>query len=333
MSLTIVIVNWNGGELLLRCLRSIRASQTSLGVKVIVVDNDSHDGSREAAQREFPEFHLFNSGSNLGFGRANNLARPLVDTPLVLFLNPDTELRPDTLEKAVRCLLDHPDVGALGCKMVYPDGTVQEQGFQWFPSPGTILLEALLGTPAIRRWFRAWLPVINPEENAYVRKLYGGFVLGRKDVIDRAEWFDNRYFMYAEDVDLSRTITDLGWKLFYSAEMEIVHVAGGASQKAPGGFSVLMKSESVNRLIHKYQGRSAATRHRAVVLLGALLKLGVALLLFPAMRLGGAGSAQRVAQGIPKQRNLLCWALGIRQPQVGTSAPRHVVSAVAPTEP
>jgi len=76
MDLTIVIVNWNGGELLCRCLRSIRASRQPFAVRVIVVDNNSHDGSGEQAQREFPEFHIFNSGANLGFGRANNLVRP-----------------------------------------------------------------------------------------------------------------------------------------------------------------------------------------------------------------------------------------------------------------
>ena len=144
--LTVVIVNWNSGELLLRCLRSIRASRTCFAVKVIVVDNDSSDGSREAAQRLFPEFHIFNSGANLGFGRANNLARPLTDTPLVLFLNPDTELKPDTLERCASCLREHPEVGALACKMLYPDGTVQQQGIQWHLTPWRAFVELMLVT-------------------------------------------------------------------------------------------------------------------------------------------------------------------------------------------
>src|SRR5688572_19062334 len=126
MDLTIVIVNWNGAQLLMRCLASIRACSSAGAVAVIVVDNDSTDGSRQMAAEMFPEFRIVNSGGNLGFGRANNLARTLVDTPLVLFLNPDTELMAGGLERAVQCLHQHADIGALGCRMLQPGGKVQQ---------------------------------------------------------------------------------------------------------------------------------------------------------------------------------------------------------------
>jgi GT2 family glycosyltransferase len=318
MDLTIVIVNWNGGELLHRCLASIRASRQSFPVRVIVVDNDSSDGSREAAAAEFPEFKVVNSGGNLGFGRANNLARPLVDTPLVLFLNPDTELRVDTLEKCVACLRARPDVGALGCKMVYPDGRVQEQGLQWLPTPWTILLEMLLASRSSRRWFRRWLPFVDPLQSAYLSKLYGGFILAPKDVLDRAGWFDDRYFMYAEDVDLSRTITGLGLKLYYCAEAEIIHVAGGTSAKAPGGFSILMKSRSVNQYLRKYHGGMGAFLHRVVVCVGALFRQFLLLLLWLPGRLRGAEAARAWGHSWFKQRLLLLWALGLKKPVIAT---------------
>lgn len=274
-SLTIVIVNWNGGEKLLRCLRSIRESRTTFPVKVIVVDNDSRDGSRERAAAEFPEFRVLNSGANLGFGRGNNFARPWVDTPLVLFLNPDTELFPDTLEKAVASLLSRPRVGMLGCQMRYPDGTIQELGLQWFPTPGRVFLE-LVAPGLLRRGpFSRWVPRHDPRRSGPVEKLYGGFLLIRKPVLDAAGWFDERYFMYAEDVDLSRTVRALGWELYYDADCSIIHACGAASQKAPGGFSVLMKQRSVNQLIEKYQGPGAARRHRRTVALAAGIRLAV----------------------------------------------------------
>jgi len=98
-----------------------------------------------------------------------------------------------------------------------------------------------------------------------VCKLYGGFLLARRDVLDRSGWYDERYFMYAEDADLSRTIQGLGWKLYYTAETEVIHVCGASTDKAPGGFSVVMKHESICRLMQKYHGTSGAWRYRLAV--------------------------------------------------------------------
>lgn len=318
--LSIIIVNWNGGDMILRCLESIRKTRNSFAVHVIMIDNNSSDGSREAAQKAFPEFTIINSGSNLGFGRANNLARTMVTTPLVLFLNPDTELFENSLEASVQCLMDHPDVGALGCKMRYPDGTIQEQGLQWFPTPLTILAEMTFA-PLLRKTpLAGMLPRFDPLRSCYARKLYGGFVLARREVLDKAGWFDDRYFMYAEDVDLSRTVLDLGWKLYYTADAEIIHVAGGTSAKAPSGFAILMKSESINKLIRKYQGGVAALCHRIVLLLAALLRM---LALIPArLLLLGSSSQERLAAwkgSLFKVQLIILWALGLRKAVVATS--------------
>ncbi len=325
-AVTIVIVNWNGGDLLLRCLASVRSIQIPFPVKVIVVDNNSVDGSRERAQREFPEFTMINSGANLGFGRGNNQARQLVDTPLVLFLNSDTELRPDALQRVVECLERHPDVGALGCKMVYPDGTVQEQGLQWFPSPATVFLELLLPEGLRRGWVQRWLPRVNPLKSGEVRKLYGGFILVRREVLDRAGWFDERYFMYAEDVDLSRTIRELGWKLYYCAEAEIVHVCGGSNERAPSGFSILMKQSSINQLMQKYHGPFWAVMHRVSVVIAAGIRLVMLAVMWPCLRLFGRRLASwRLAWW--KSLLLLEWAWGLKNASIPGQSNAETLSA------
>lgn len=313
--LTIIIVNWNGGEKLLRCLRSIRASQTSFPVKVIVVDNDSRDGSREQAASEFSEFQVINTGTNLGFGRGNNFARRWVDTPLVLFLNPDTELFPDTLQKAVDSLLSRPQVGMLGCQMRDPDGAVQALGLQWFPTPLRVLVEMLIPEASRRSWLCRWLPVHDPKMSGVVPKLYGGFLLVRKPVLDAAGWFDERYFMYAEDVDLSRTVRDLGWQLYHEADCFIVHVCGGCSEYAPSDFSLLMKQHSLNLLIAKYQGRFAAWRHRVVVGLTAALWLAVVAVV-KTRNLSDHAWVAQLEKKRNKSRLLLLWALGWRKEQI-----------------
>lgn len=315
--LAIVIVNWNGGSLLIRCLNSIRISRCSATLDVIVVDNHSVDGSREAAAAAFPEFRVIDSGANLGFGRANNLARSLTGARLVLFLNPDTELTEDTLDKVLECLDGHPEVGALGCRMLYSDGQTQELGLQWQPSPWTVLVEFLLVTGSTRHYLRRWLPTVDPLRSGYVRKLYGGFLLVRRDALDAAGWFDERYFMYAEDADLCRTISGHGWKLYYCSEAEIIHATGGASVSAPSGFSVLMKQESVNRMIAKYNGPVAAAFHRGVVLSGGVLRLGAAMAgRLLALRRPDARSISFWRDSCLKQRYLVLWSLGLRKAAV-----------------
>ena len=320
MKLTIVIVNWNGGQLLMRCLESIRTSGCRAEHEVIVIDNHSSDGSREAAASTFPEVRVVDSGSNLGFGRANNLAASLARGSVVLFLNPDTEVKEGALDEALHCLNQHPDVGALGCRMLYPDGRVQELGVQWHLTPSTVLLESLLLTSRTWRYFRRWLPTVDPYRSSYVRKLYGGFMMVRKDVLDAAGWFDERYFMYAEDADLCRTIQARGWKLYYCSEAAIVHVAGGVTVSAPSTFSVLMKQESVNKLIEKYQGRRAAVLHRMAVFVTGLVRL-IAVLLGRVLTMFGADerSAASWKSSCVKQQQLLLWSLGLRKATVPVS--------------
>jgi GT2 family glycosyltransferase len=305
VDLAIVIVNWNGGQLLVRCLESIAASQCSASIDVLVVDNHSVDGSREEATSRFPQFRVIDSGANFGFGRANNLARGLTDSRFVLFLNPDAELREDTVEGVLRCLDAHADVGALGCKMRYPDGELQELGLQWQLNPLTVLAELLFITDSSQRYLRRWLPTVDAGRSGYVEKLYGGFLLVRREVLDEAGWFDERYFMYAEDADLSRTIRALGWKLYYCADATVTHVTGGVTAATPKAFSVLMKAESVNKMIAKYHGRNAAVLHRVAVLVGGLVRLGATKTF-----LGGPSS---------KYEQLVLWSLGRRQATVPAS--------------
>lgn len=290
---------------MLRCLWSIRESRTSLPVKVIVVDNNSADGSRERAAAEFPEFQVLNTGANLGFGRANNYARSMADTPLVLFLNPDTELLPDTLERAVHSLLARPQVGLLGCQMRYPDGTVQELGLQWFPTPGRIFFELVV--PGLLRkgpWGRRLRH--DPRQSGPVKKLYGGFFLFRKEVLDAAGWYDERYFMYAEDVDLSRTVQDLGWEIHYDAAYYALHAGGACSAKARAGFSVLMQLSANQQMIEKYQGVFAAIRFRWAVGFAAVLRIAGLWIIRPF--LGTKAQANRFASAWIRTLWLFRWS-------------------------
>ena len=318
MDVSIVIVNWNGGKMLTECLASIEKAEQGLALQVIVVDNASRDGSREMAENQFPHFQVVNSGANIGFGKANNLARRLVRSDLVLFLNPDTVLLKNSLKPMVDFIRAHPEVGAVGCKMRYPTGEVHEQGLQYVPSPWTEFLNLLFASTETRRWFAKWLPTLNPHQSGYVVKLYGGCLLCRRDLLDKVGWFDERYFMYAEDVDLCLAIMKQKAKLYYLSTAEVIHIAGGISKNAPSGFAVLMKAESIAKFMKKHHGGLGMVLYRVVILVSASTRIsliavgrGLAVLL-------GKGPESEFTRRLFKHWNLILWALGLRKPVIAS---------------
>jgi GT2 family glycosyltransferase len=272
-ALTIVIVNWNSGGFLQSCVQSIPETAGRLPVKVIVIDNASRDGSAQFLEQAPARARYIQSGANLGFGRGNNLAKPHVRPGYVLFLNPDTVLKENTLARMLEFFEAHREVGAMGCRMVFPDGQVADQNLQWFPTPLTEFVSLAFLTYGIVRRLEGVLPWNDPLQSGYVRKLYGGCLMVRTSVLDQVGWFDERFFMYAEDVDLSRRIQEAGWKLFYLSEAEILHAAGGATQAAGRDFAILMACESMAKLIGKYQGSAATFLYRCAVTVASTLRL------------------------------------------------------------
>jgi len=283
-----------------------------LRVRVIVVDNKSNDASPDLVEQEFPGVQLIRAGANVGFGRGNNLARAYVEPGCVLFLNPDTELQGQALVRMVDFLTAHPEIGALGCKMVFPDGEVADQNLQWFPNPLTeFVVQGLLPHGVVKR-MEGILPWRDPRKSGYVQKLYGGCLLARTSVLDKVGWFDERFFMYAEDVDLSRRIREAGWKLYYLSDAEIVHVAGGTSRKAGDDFSVLMGCESMEKLIAKYQGRVAGLAYRGSTFSASALRLCLLSLSAPLVRVFAPTRRASCREAIRTCALRIKWALGLR---------------------
>ena len=241
-----------------------------------------------------------------------------MQSDLVLFLNPDTVLLEHSLARMINFIREHPDVGALGCKMRSPTGEIHDLGVQYFPSPWNEFASQLFLSTRTRSWLRGQPLHPDPLADGYVAKLYGGCLLCRKDVLDAVGWFDERYFMYAEDVDLCRAILAAGWKLYYLSTAEIVHVAGGTSDQAPSGFSILMKSESIAKFMRKYHGVTGALVYRVATLVGSAFRL-VALAGLRVLALFSRGARRpEIAASVFKHRTLLLWSLGLKKPVVAT---------------
>ena len=298
------------------CLLSLRQNADSHRVKVIVVDNNSYDGSREMVELSFPEVVLINSGGNLGFAKANNIAIPHSKTPFVLFLNPDTIVKENAIRDMIDFLETHPSVGGLGCKMTFDDGSTQPLGLQWFPSPLTELFNLLFLSNKTPQKIIKYLPYHDPEQSGYVSKLYGGCLMVRKEVLDTVGYFDERFFMYGEDVDLSRRITDGGWKLYYLNEAEIIHLCGGASSNSSNNFAVLMKCESISKLMQKYYGNSGKFFYRLVIFAGSQLRIFVLWMLCIVSHFIHAENNGRCHNALTKYLAMFKWSLNLQKPKI-----------------
>lgn len=218
--LSVIILNYNTKELLEDCLNSIKKHSNEVPLQVIVSDNSSDDGSPDMIRKKFPWVTLI-EGPNEGFSKGNNRAKPLVKGELVLFLNPDTLVHEGVFEKTVRYLEEHKDVGAVTCKLVLPDGSMDKDVRRRFPTPWISFQRLVLGET--RHYYYEDIPETATHE---VEAIQGAFFLSYKKILDKVGWFDPAYFFDGEDVDLCYQVNKLGYKLVYYPDVYITHLKG-----------------------------------------------------------------------------------------------------------
>jgi GT2 family glycosyltransferase len=233
--LSIVVVSYNTEALLAPMFDAIDAATGDLAIQVIVVDNASRDGSVAWLRQHRPEVELIANRENVGFGRANNQALPLVRGDFVLLLNTDAFVSPDTFEKTLAWMRAHPSCGVLGVRLVGRDGT-QQPSCRFFPTP---LNTFLLRTGLAR--FAPWVPGIDaPRWDPAVSQdcdwVPGCYYLMPRAVVDEVGLFDPRYFLYCEEVDHCKRVKQAGWTVHYFAGTTVVHL-GGESAKTAGALT------------------------------------------------------------------------------------------------
>jgi GT2 family glycosyltransferase len=318
MKLVISIVSWNTKEYLRTCLASLIRRCDLERTRIVVIDNASSDGTQEMVRKEFQQVTLIETGSNLGFGRAHNLVAAHSDEPFVLFLNPDTEFISDAQERMLRVFDERPDVGALGCRMCNLDRSVQPLGFQWRTTPLTVFVEELLVSQRSLPLMHRIIPSHDPLEDGEVHKLYGGCLMVRRKTLDQVGWFDERFFMYSEDVDLSRRIVEGGWRLYHLGSASVIHLCGGASAKAPGRFATLMQCHSRAALMEKYYGRWGRVLYRNTILLRSFSRLCVSLPIYALNRIIEKSDPVSTIDSRRKLFAMLKWSIGREQPVIPT---------------
>lgn len=229
-----VIVSFNTRPLTTRCLRTLLPEITPFSSEVIVVDNGSADGSVAAVREEFPTVRVIESGQNIGFGPANNLALREAQGKYLLLLNSDAFPQPGAIGKLVNYLEEHPDVGVVGPRLLNTDGSMQLSCFR-FPTPRqawceNLWVSSMFPEHLVLGNYRRW-PHDSERE---VDWIVGACMLMRREVFEQVGGFDESFFLYAEETDWQRRMRDGGWEIAFTPAAVVTHLGGasGASEKA-----------------------------------------------------------------------------------------------------
>jgi GT2 family glycosyltransferase len=239
---------------------SVQKAITDIHAEVFVVDNASTDGSRQYLEPKFSNIHFIWNNENIGFGKACNKALKIAKGENVLFLNPDTIVAEDCFTACISFLEKTKDAGALGIRMLDGRGNFLPESKRSFPSPLTSFYK-LSGLsflfPKSKTFGQYHLGYLNEHQNHEIDVLAGAFMMIKKEVLDKTGGFDENFFMYGEDVDLSYRIQKAGYKNYYFSERSILHFKGESTKKGSVNY-VRMFYMAMSRFVKKHYSTSSA---------------------------------------------------------------------------
>ncbi len=296
LDLTVSIVNYNTRDLLKDCLNSAYENIKGVKFEVILVDNNSTDDSVKMIKEEFPWVTLIENGGNVGFAKANNQALNRGKGRFFLLLNSDTVLLPNSVNKMVNFMDRHSKVGAVGCGLVFPDGTPQPYIGKFLNLPSalwTVFLsffnvKALVRSPKWKKWLARYFgSIVGKTINLYlsyyledgktvqeVDRVSGACMLVRGETIKDVGLLDENFFMYAEDTDWCFRMRQRSWKIYVLPEVKVVHYVG----QSPGETFTRTSPErykSTCYFFKKYYGKKGLISLRILVTLVASIQLGL----------------------------------------------------------
>jgi hypothetical protein len=233
MMLSIVIVNYNTEKLLKGCLESVYAGANGTPFDVWVVDNNSRDDSVTMVKSQFPTVKVIENRVNVGFSKANNMVISRSLSDYILLLNPDTLVVGDAIDRVMKFMDEHPNVGIAGCKVLNKDGTLQLACRRTIPTPKVAFFR-LTGLsklfPASKVMARYNLTYEDAEKTQEVDAVSGAFLMIRREAVNAIGLLDERFFMYGEELDWCLRAKRAGWAVMYYPAAEIVHYKGESTK-------------------------------------------------------------------------------------------------------
>jgi N-acetylglucosaminyl-diphospho-decaprenol L-rhamnosyltransferase len=240
VKLSVSIVSYNSAAYLPGCLDSLSSKHQELDLEVIVVDNASTDNSAAVVRQRYPEVKLIASPRNVGYGAANNLAFCEASGEYLLVLNPDTVVPPGALRILVDRIAASSDIGMIGPKLKRANGSIDLSCRRSFPTRRDLYFH-LLGldrrfpqSPVFARYLMTYLnPDLSLDVLREVDCLSGAFIIVRREILNKVGGFDERFFMFGEDLDWTYRVKLRGWKVCYSPDVEVLHYQGVSTRTEP----------------------------------------------------------------------------------------------------
>ena len=267
IDLSVVIVSWRARDLLFACLESLdrhvraRREPGRIEIEVFVVDNGSGDGTPDAVRERFPWLQVIALPRNVGFAAGNNVALAKIAGRHALLLNNDTEVLPGALERCVRFLDEHPDVGVVGPQLLNPDGSKQNSVHN-YPSLATELVpKGLLETLLPRRFPSKRYEHDGPVD---VEAVLGACLFVRRDVLDQVGLMPEDYFFFLEETDWCWRIREAGWRVVHLPDTRVIHVHGATTKKRVPARTRIEYHRSLYRFFRKRRGAVQAAVVRAL---------------------------------------------------------------------
>ena len=232
--LSIIIVSYNVKYFLEQCLYSVQKAVSGIDAEIIVIDNNSTDKSVEYLQKTFSQVKFVANAENTGYAKANNQGWQLAAGEYILFLNPDTIVGEDCLRQSIHVLDRQKNIGALGVHMLDGSGKFLPESKRGFPSPRASffklsgLINIFPNSATVAQYYLGQLP---EKQNNEIDVLTGAYLMVRNGVLQKTGGFDERFFMYGEDIDLSYRIKLAGFKNYYLASASIIHFKGESTKK------------------------------------------------------------------------------------------------------
>lgn len=285
IDLSIITVSWNVESILKKCLESLEhaglaliapdGTQHGAGLKtqVIIVDSASKDGTVSMIKANFSWVHLIASQENIGFVRGNNLGLKQAEGRLIMLLNPDTEVLGDTLQRLAQVLESDPKIGIVGPHTLNSDGTHQSTRRR-FPTFWTGVFESTWLEPyAPKRIIERFRVLEMPDTGTYpVDWVQGSALLAKRELWDTLGSLDERYRMYAEEMDWCKRAKDAGWQVYYVGDAKIIHHSGQSSNQVKARSHVHFQHSKL-RYFQKFHGTLPALLLRVVVVLNYAVQM------------------------------------------------------------
>ncbi len=273
--LSIIIVTYNSLADIVKCLESLEKFCIGVNLEIIVFDNASSDNTPDLVAGNFPKVRLLRHGENVGFARANNLTAAQARGRYLLILNPDTWVDDDLAAALVKFLDAHPEAAALAPRVLTPEGNVQFSSVCALPTLALLFYEQIGLSqlfPRSRRFGRYRMTYWDHNEIRPVEHATGACLAIRREVFDELAGFDENFFMYIEDVDLSYRLRQHGKKIFYLPSAHVFH-AGGQSGSQTAIRNYLALYRSFYYYFRKHYSRFMVIAVKLILSLGLILRL------------------------------------------------------------